>query len=78
MVVVGKHFAFLLFCGLVGNPHLTAKVFFFAPLPMFTSRASLLLVRAEKIGQELVYQMAPGSHASSPVVFGPTHGSLHE
>ena len=26
MVVVGKHFAFFAYCGLAGNPHLTAKI----------------------------------------------------
>ena len=31
MVVVGKHSTFLFFCGLVGNPHLTAKISFLLP-----------------------------------------------
>ena len=31
MVVVGKHLQHFACCGLVGNPHLTAKVIFFAP-----------------------------------------------
>ena len=28
MVVVGKHFSFFAYCGLVGNPHLTSKILF--------------------------------------------------
>ena len=35
MVVVGKHFYFCLLW-LSGTPHLTAKIYFFAPLPMST------------------------------------------
>ena len=36
MVVVGKHFTFLLCGGLVGNPHLPAKKYFFTTLPTST------------------------------------------
>ena len=36
MVVVGKQFTCDSCCGLVGNSHLTAKIYFFAPLPTST------------------------------------------
>ena len=38
MVVVGKHFYIFVYCGLVGNPHLTAKQHFIAPLPTSTKK----------------------------------------
>ena len=43
MVVVGKHFAFLLIVVLVGNPHFTAKSIFVAPLQRQPSNGSKLL-----------------------------------
>ena len=36
MVVVGKRFTAFAYCGLVGNPHLTAKIQIVAPLPTST------------------------------------------
>ena len=36
LVVVGKHFTFVAYCGLVENPHLTTNMYISAPLPTST------------------------------------------
>ena len=50
MVIIGKN-TFLLTVGLVGNPHLTAEIQFFAPLPTSTKAVVRIVFVCENLNQ---------------------------
>ena len=72
MVVVGKHFTFLLIVRLVGNPHLTANILIFAPLPTSTKKGQPAFWGCFK---EHLYMFDQGWVASGPEEFAKKHPS---